>query len=568
MMLARWLAAMMAALLLMLAAPALAAVKGGGAVATDVVSACQIPTAADTGAAEMLARPAGPCTPPGRATRGVVWLDFGAPAQLGDGKGLHRLLIDTHRVHRVDLYLARADGSVSHERYDPAAPGRGWRTGGYLSMIVPAGAPVTRMLVRLGDTELITFSRPTRLVPLYADFRMERRDAALYGLALGVLALTIFAHLALFFAIRQRFQLFYVAHATVLFLYAAAYSGLVLLVVPGVSAGGISRLISATLSVATATGLLFSTDFIARRYVPRGLRFYSLISAAASVACAVLLLFGPDGLTAPVYGAANLVGMNGLVLVVVVLAVGAIRGSHTARILGLGWAVPIAIGVTYPLRILGLVPDALVGDGAMVAAVTVECLILSLPVVTRIKAMRLDHERVRERQLVLERQAATDALTGLANRRGFVAAIERALQIGGPSSPVALLMIDIDHFKAVNDRYGHVRADAVLAGLGALIARAAGPGAIVARYGGEEFVVLLMGLDLNRAHTIAERIRAGVCAGGADLLDVTVSIGLAGGRCDGVDRLMVDADLALYDAKRGGRNRVEVAAAAKAAMAA
>lgn len=558
--LARWLAA---AAMLLLAAPATA--QGGGG---EIVPTCRIATAADTGVAEMLRRPAGPCAPLARATRGTVWLDFGAPPQLRDDHDLHRLLIDNHRVHRIDLYLARGDGSVTHERYDPDTTLRGWRTGGYLSTIVPPGAPVTRMLVRLGDVELITFSRPTRLMPLYADFRSERRDAALYGLALGVLALTILVHLALFPAIRQRFQLFYVAHATVLFAYAAAYSGLLLLVAPGLSADGVSRLISAMLSAATATGLLFSTDFIEQRYVPRGLRFYAIVSAAASVVCALLLLLGPDALTAPVYGAANLVGMNGLALVVLVLAVGAARGSRTARVLALGWAVPIAIGATYPLRILGVVPDGLVDDGAMVAAVTVECLILSLPVVARIKAMRLDHERVRERQLVLERQAATDALTGLANRRGFVAAIERALQIGGPSSPVALLMIDIDHFKAVNDRYGHVRADTVLADLGMLVARAAGPGAIVARYGGEEFVVVLMELDLKRAHTIAERIRAGVCAAGADLLDVTVSIGLACGRCDAIDRLMVDADLALYDAKRGGRNRVEMASAAKASIAA
>ena len=166
--------------------------------------------------------------------------------------------------------------------------------------------------------------------------------------------------------------------------------------------------------------------------------------------------------------------------------------------------------------------------------------------------------------------ASTDALTGLPNRRQFDATLNkewyRALR---DATPLALLMIDIDRFKPLNDRYGHPTGDAFLARVGAVIlhnVRRAGD--VAARYGGEEFAVVLPGTATAGALDIAELIRSAVThadtrdlvAGGHAL---TVSIGvaamvpLAGG---GAATLVHSADAALYQAKRGGRNRVDVLA--------
>jgi diguanylate cyclase (GGDEF)-like protein len=163
--------------------------------------------------------------------------------------------------------------------------------------------------------------------------------------------------------------------------------------------------------------------------------------------------------------------------------------------------------------------------------------------------------------------AKKDGLTGVYNRRSFDdhlgLELQRARRYG---REFALLMLDIDHFKRVNDSHGHQAGDAVLKSLAALLERSVRDGVdLVARVGGEEFAVLLPETGIGSAQTVAERIRAGVEAAqipvpGHDPIRVTVSIGVCARR-EAVDRpqsLHGDADKALYAAKQQGRNRVVV----------
>jgi diguanylate cyclase (GGDEF)-like protein len=165
----------------------------------------------------------------------------------------------------------------------------------------------------------------------------------------------------------------------------------------------------------------------------------------------------------------------------------------------------------------------------------------------------------------LEELATTDPLTGLTNRRKFDAAIDaewrRAIR---QSTPVALMMIDADHFKAYNDTYGHQAGDQILIGIAVCIADAVHRvGDCAARYGGEEFAVLLPGLTAAAAVDMAEAIRTKVEQWSADNTGVTISIGVAS-----VTPLLTmewatlveAADKALYAAKRNGRNCSVVAA--------
>ena len=164
--------------------------------------------------------------------------------------------------------------------------------------------------------------------------------------------------------------------------------------------------------------------------------------------------------------------------------------------------------------------------------------------------------------------ARTDGLTGLPNRRCYdehvAAAWARAVQSG---TPLSLLIVDADHFKQFNDRFGHQRGDAVLKAVAECLRRTIPTGGACFRIGGEEFVVLLPGLDADRAREAADRVRRAVVnlqiAHAPEFGGVaTVSIGVAsvdpsqGGTSDA---LFVSADAALYAAKTAGRNRVRAA---------
>ena len=167
-----------------------------------------------------------------------------------------------------------------------------------------------------------------------------------------------------------------------------------------------------------------------------------------------------------------------------------------------------------------------------------------------------------------ERDSVRDALTGLPNRRAFERAFAREIERARRARRgLGLALVDIDHFKAVNDELGHDLGDAVLREVARRLADALRETDLVARWGGEEFVLLLPEVDAGADEGLGlavERVRERVAAFPVELggerppRAVTVSIGLANlARGDQADDLLRRADQALYRAKRGGRNRVE-----------
>lgn len=163
----------------------------------------------------------------------------------------------------------------------------------------------------------------------------------------------------------------------------------------------------------------------------------------------------------------------------------------------------------------------------------------------------------------------TDPLTGCLNRRGFDQALAREVgRAARAGSEFALLAIDLDHFKRVNDTYGHLGGDMVLRAIGSLLVTSGRAGDVVARVGGEEFAILLAETGLTGAHLFATRLCERIrdfpfeVGGSALPVELTTSIGLAVGAPRGVpdfaEVLWSRADDALYEAKRAGRDRVRV----------
>jgi diguanylate cyclase (GGDEF)-like protein len=173
---------------------------------------------------------------------------------------------------------------------------------------------------------------------------------------------------------------------------------------------------------------------------------------------------------------------------------------------------------------------------------------------------------VSERTVSAHKTAASiDPLTGLLNRRGFGEATSRMIEREAKAGrPVTVMIFDIDHFKSVNDRFGHAAGDDVLKVFVHSVVSSLRVTDLVGRVGGEEFAALLP-CAIDEALLAAERVREAFEASGVAVDDeplaTTVSIGVAGGPANTeLEVLMASADTALYQAKRGGRNRIEVAA--------
>jgi diguanylate cyclase (GGDEF)-like protein len=185
----------------------------------------------------------------------------------------------------------------------------------------------------------------------------------------------------------------------------------------------------------------------------------------------------------------------------------------------------------------------------------------------RIKNLEIMHRlEISLKQADLYRElAATDFLTGLVNRRSFLEIAENAfVKAKAENGELAIIMLDIDHFKAVNDRLGHLVGDEVLAKVAARIKASLRGGDVAGRYGGEEFIVLVSGTPSAHCPKIAERIRLAVGQPPVPIeagegVSVTISLGLAcfaPGETRSLNDLVNCADQALYQAKQQGRNRV------------
>jgi diguanylate cyclase (GGDEF)-like protein len=199
----------------------------------------------------------------------------------------------------------------------------------------------------------------------------------------------------------------------------------------------------------------------------------------------------------------------------------------------------------------------LLSDGAIITLLAVSSGVAVAAMIWWASALLDRVETHRRVARHLRDSANTDALTGLGNRRAFDAALKRLLAAHAGGGPVfSLLLIDLDHFKAYNDSFGHPAGDEALRQAGLLLGLALRPGDVACRYGGEEFAVLLPGADAVGAMRVAERIVQDVRGGLWLHRPVTTSIGATTVRTgDDGNRVVARADAALYDAKRAGRDR-------------
>lgn len=192
-------------------------------------------------------------------------------------------------------------------------------------------------------------------------------------------------------------------------------------------------------------------------------------------------------------------------------------------------------------------------------------LVISLAVTLIV--MFLTHLAIARYQVRLEEMASTDKLTGLLNRHAFTILVAKLMaDYRRDAKPIAVVLADIDHFKSINDRHGHLAGDTVLAGLGQMLLQSLRSSDIAVRWGGEELLLVLRGCDIAEAQRVAENLRERIEAleirHAGQVIRTTVSIGVSEYESgETPDQTVNRADAALYKAKAAGRNRVAIAAA-------
>jgi diguanylate cyclase (GGDEF)-like protein len=200
-------------------------------------------------------------------------------------------------------------------------------------------------------------------------------------------------------------------------------------------------------------------------------------------------------------------------------------------------------------------------DSVWLTVLSFEALLFTIAIAFILLAMAKERTELRHKTAAL-----VDPLTGIANRRAFLEDINAlATRPGAEKRPAAVLLADLDHFKSINDRFGHAMGDRVLQVFAQTAAAQLGPNDLIGRLGGEEFAIVLYGHDRENSLAIAEGIRFAFEDLTAEVdghpIGGSVSMGMVVAEAGLIDiqALLAQADQALYSAKEGGRNRIEIA---------
>ncbi|SOB88171.1 diguanylate cyclase (GGDEF) domain-containing protein [Sphingomonas guangdongensis] len=452
----------------------------------------------------------------------------------------------------LTLYAVYADGKVARLHADSRQLSSYIQLGAHPEFkLSPRPARLQRLLFRIdGSANARGVLLRLAVVDAQSSSRSNTQMAAIYaGFAGLALALLVY-NLALFGAMRHRFQLAYCAMVVMLAGYALSSSGALAWLYPAIDNNDRLRINYITLGLTAAAAVQF-----ARHYFEDSV-FAGWLSPATGVASALLALSGlvfailsPFGMVVAdcVYQWSFVAGLS---IVVPILHRAWRVQSRFLWLFSLAWAAPIFFALARTLAVMHLIPMSFWMDNSTVLSMALEALLSSLAIAYRVQMLSRERDEARARALSLKMLADADPLTGLLNRRAFLhAAI-------GRTGAQTLHIIDIDHFKAVNDTLGHDGGDEVLRRFARTLRQMAAGDTLVTRLGGEEFAVLASAdhpIDAERMLTALRRAPMPFD------LSVTASIGTCVGplTTEAEWKLLYrSADRALFDAKAAGRDRV------------
>lgn len=484
-----------------------------------------------------------------------VWMHL-ALENPGENERAMRLVVGRAWLDQLDVAIVHR-GRV-HQSWRSGDTRAGADSAPAIGFLFPASFPPGRSDVFVRAQSVDPMVLPLRLLPRDRITTGERWTHYRHGLMYGFLLAFILYNAALFFGLRSPSYLYYSLYLLCFILLSLAYTG------HGhawmwAEHPQVQRYAMLVLAVLFGSaGFLFANRFLklavhaplARRLVASvcvsGIGLMALFVVQDNHLAAVWLAFGFSLLVA--------LGMVWLGLITIRHGRQAGRYFLVAELCSMAGfaAIVLAAGGYLPV-------NAFTMHGIEIG-VSLEAALLSLALASRLR----QREQARRDA---EQQARVDSLTGLLNRRAFS---EQAASLWSTAvrhnRNLSLVMLDLDHFKKINDKHGHEAGDRALVLVAWTLAQSCRSGDILARWGGEEFVLLLPETDLQQACQLCERIRLAVgdCHFAADMQRVSLSISIGAaqrGREASLEKLIRRADNRLYQAKRSGRNRVSPALA-------
>jgi len=488
----------------------------------------------------------------------ALWLRFDlTPADSSSGPPV--ILIHQTRFDRLVVLFRYADGSVAHQEIRRGDYGAYWRIGGQVAFQAPVlDRPPTQVTLGFGHLASHKLLR-IRALPAAAANRDLAIAAVLAGGSITLLLISGIYNLSLAIAVRRPSLAWQGLWAVCMVLWGLFWSQVALIAMPAVAGTSAAQTCTLLACLAVTAATISVVSGLAP-LLPRWMQWLAvslgLLIAAIGVPASLVTGGSVDIFASLLEGLV----LTDLAAVVACLVWAWRHGDGEARDLVKAWSLQMAVlGLT---QIVDL-NDLFFGGGPQIAVLSVSALQtvwLSISTTLRLSGMRAELEEARATGSALAEIASRDPLTGLLNRRGFVGCLDETFRDGN-DAPLALLLMDVDLFKSINDRFGHETGDDVLCRIAAYLRRLERELCIAGRMGGEEFVIAVSGLTSFSLAQFAERVRTGLAACDHGEVSrqraVTVSIGVAEGSTrTPFQKLYAAADRALYDAKNGGRNRV------------
>ncbi|WP_375290797.1 diguanylate cyclase [Qipengyuania sp.] len=452
-----------------------------------------------------------------------------------------------------------ADGKANTVTVDTQMTARNWDANGNFWIPVPEStSPLATIDLVVERPQSSAVFERMELVGFEAASRLNYIHTLLYILICGLLMGPMVYDVLFYRVLKTQFIIWHMIMTAGTLVYVLFNSGLVLLIWPEFPNQIRFPLIFIAISMAVVSLVRFSLLILEPGAVPARIARFLSAAALANLSLAVVMLFDFEILRGRIIDMYLISVLPVIAMAIAMLSTAIRRGSRVASFLTVAYFGFVVAGLMQVVSSLSGYPFFSILDNTIYCALVVLVIGTSAAVGDRFMIIKAERDRAHLRAQQLDTMANTDGLTGLLNRRAFDQ--HRRLPSGR-----ALLLADIDRFKAVNDTYGHQRGDGVLIRAARILEKSAGKRGEcqVYRLGGEEFAVVCRAETETAMENAAERLRAAIEKGGEnngapDMPPITISIGAVIGYGQLMHVAYSDADQALYRAKAAGRNRVVI----------